>query len=601
MSQVSPRQDSNNDQRMARALQAIEKLQAKLVASESAKTEPIAIVGLGCRFPGADGPEAFWQLLAEGQDAVTPVPADRWDADAYYDPNPDTPGKIVTRQGGFVDYLKDFDAPFFGISPREAASLDPQQRLMLEVSWEAMEHGGLVPARWAKRPVGVFVGSSSHDYSQHLSNRSADEIDAYLATGNAHSVAAGRLSYTLGFTGPSLVVDTACSSSLVAVHLACQSLRNQECEVALAGGVNRILAPEFSINFSKAHMLAPDGRCKTFDAAADGFSRGEGCGVVVLKRLSDAVEQGDSILALVRGSAVNQDGRSSGLTVPNGPSQQAVIRQALTAGKLVPEQIDYIEAHGTGTALGDPIEVGALGAVFADSHSRQNPLKLGSVKTNVGHLEAAAGIAGLIKVVLSMQQEMLPPHLHFQQPSPHINWETLPVQVVDRLSDWTLENEKNSRFAGVSSFGFSGTNAHVILESAPATVPKDSPETPPETDQSHLLTLSAKDPEALKALAERYVKQLGRTDTRIVDLCWSAWTSRSHHPYRLAITTDSLADVSTQLKHFLQGSSQVKRTKPRRPKIAFLFTGQGAQYVDMGRQLYEREPIFRQTLDCCEA
>ncbi|MEO0540609.1 MAG: SDR family NAD(P)-dependent oxidoreductase, partial [Cyanobacteria bacterium P01_A01_bin.105] len=596
-------ESNNNDQRMARALQAIEKLQAKLVASETAKTEPIAIVGLGCRFPGANGPEAFWKLLVNGQDAISRVPIDRWDANAYYDPDPDTPGKIVTREGGFVDYLKDFDAPFFGISPREAASLDPQQRLMLEVSWEAMEHAGLVPAQWIKRPVGVFVGISSHDYSQYLSTRSTDEIDAYLATGNAHSVAAGRLSYTLGFTGPSLVVDTACSSSLVALHLACQSLRNQECEVALAGGVNRILAPEFSINFSKAHMLAPDGRCKTFDAAADGFSRGEGCGVVVLKRLSDALERGDSILALVRGSAVNQDGRSSGLTVPNGPSQQAVIRRALAAGNVKPEQIDYIEAHGTGTALGDPIEVGALGAVFADSHTHQNPLKLGSVKTNVGHLEAAAGIAGLIKVVLSMQHKVLPPHLHFHQPSPHIDWSSLPVKVVDRLSDWNLDDQETSRFAGVSSFGFSGTNAHVVLASAPsqAISSEDSPEYKSGKTVSHLLTLSAKGPEALKALAEQYVDQLKQTNASLQDLCWSTWALRSHHPYRLAIATDSLTDASIQLTDFLQQSPPVERARSRHPKITFLFTGQGAQYIDMGRQLYDSEPLFRQTLDRCES
>ena len=351
--QQNATQEVTNNQRMARALQAIEKLQGKLSDVEAAKTEPIAIVGMGCRFPGgASSPADFWRLLHEGRDAITQVPSDRWDADAYYDSDASTPGKIVTRNGGFVENLQDFDADFFGISPREAVSLDPQQRLLLEVSWEAMEHGGMVPDEWSGRPVGIFAGVSSNDYSQYLAERSETEIDAYLATGNSHSVIAGRLSYTLGFTGPSLSVDTACSSSLVAVHLACQSLRNQECEVALAGGVNRILAPEFSINFSKAHMRSPDGRCKTFDASADGFARGEGCGVVVLKRLSDALAQGDNVLALVRGSAVNQDGRSGGLTVPNGPSQQNVIRQALANANVKPEQVGYIEAHGTGTALG---------------------------------------------------------------------------------------------------------------------------------------------------------------------------------------------------------------------------------------------------------
>ena len=590
--------NQNNDQRMVRALQAIEKLQAKLTALETARTEPIAIVGMGCRFPGkVNSPDAFWQLLADGTDAIGQVPADRWDADAYYASDPTDPGKIVTRQGGFIGHLQDFDADFFGISPREATSIDPQQRLLLEVSWEAMEHGGMVPEQWASHPVGVFVGISSHDYSQHLSKRSETEIDAYLATGNAHSVAAGRLSYSLGFTGPSLVVDTACSSSLVAVHLACQSLRNQECEVALAGGVNRILAPEFSINFSKAHMLAPDGRCKAFAAAADGFARGEGCGVVVLKRLADAVAQGDSILAVVRGSAVNQDGRSSGLTVPNGPSQQSVIRQALARAGVKAEQISYIEAHGTGTSLGDPIEVGALGAVFGQSHSRQQPLYIGSVKTNIGHLEAAAGMAGLIKVVLAMQHERLPAHLHFHRPSPHIDWDMLPVEVTAQGIPWT--DQAQSRCAGVSSFGFSGTNAHVIVESV---APAAASIKPRVADSPHLLMLSAKDPAALRELAGRYAERLTHADVDLYDMCWSAWALRSHHPHRLAIIPKSSADAQTQLNEFAHGQAAqaiTGRAKQRPPKIAFLFTGQGSQYINMGRQLYESEPIFQETIDHC--
>ncbi|MEL6880506.1 MAG: beta-ketoacyl synthase N-terminal-like domain-containing protein, partial [Cyanobacteria bacterium J06607_10] len=598
---------SAEQQRMARALQAIEKLQAKLSASEATRTEAIAIVGMGCRFPGgANNPQQFWQLLSEGRDAISSVPSDRWNAEAYYDPNPDAPGKIVTRNGGFVDNLQDFDAAFFNLSPREAASLDPQQRLLLEVSWEATEQGGMVPSAWAARPVGVFIGMSSQDYSQYLSARDETAIDAYLATGNSHSAAAGRLSYTLGFTGPSLVVDTACSSSLVSLHLACQSLRNQECEVALAGGVNRILAPEYSINFSKAHMLAPDGRCKTFDASADGFARAEGCGVVVLKRLSDAVANRDNILALIRGSAVNQDGRSGGLTVPNGPAQQAVIRQALTNANVSPKQISYVEAHGTGTSLGDPIEARALGAVFEKGHSQQQPLNVGSVKTNIGHLEAAAGIAGVIKVVLAMQHNQLPAHLHFQQPSPHIDWESLPLQVTQQSAAWTPFANDAALFAGVSSFGFSGTNAHVVLESAPDSSQLDSAQTDDSAADGvtpQMLVLSAKDERALVALARQYQQKLSEPDLDFQDLCWSAWSMRSHFSHRLSITANSAVDASRQLRAFASGEPSsaiaVDTAANRPPKVAFLFTGQGAQYEHMGQVLYETEPVFRQTIDRC--
>ncbi|MEM9137346.1 MAG: type I polyketide synthase, partial [Cyanobacteria bacterium P01_F01_bin.42] len=582
--------EMTNQQRMAKALQAIEVLQTKL--NQAKNDEPVAVVGLGCRFPGgANSPDEFWQLLEDERDAISTVPSDRWDADAYYSDKPTTPGKTITREGGFVDQLQEFDPAFFNISPREAISLDPQQRLLLEVSWEALEHGNQVPSDWSDRPVGVFVGISSNDYSQMLLMRPQSEIDAYLATGNSHSTASGRLSYCLGFTGPSLAVDTACSSSLVAVHLACLSLRNHECEMAIAGGVNRILLPDFSINFSQARMLAPDGRCKAFDARANGFGRGEGCGAIVLKRLSDAEKAGDNILAVIRGSAVNQDGRSGGLTVPNGPSQQSVVRKALEQAQIKPDQVSYIEAHGTGTELGDPIEVGALTAVFG--RERENPLQLGSVKTNIGHLESAAGIAGIIKVILSMRHQRLPAQLHFQQPNPHIDWADS-IEVTQNSRPWPAK----SQTAGVSSFGFSGTNAHVVLTSY--TNESEPEETPPPLPH-HLLTLSAKSPMALTELATRYQQKVQNTsELELANLAWSSRNLRSHFAYRAAIPVSNSVEVLDYLKDLAAGREYALQGAAEKPgKIAFLFTGQGAQYVNMGRELYQTSPVFKQALDQC--
>jgi len=391
------------------ALLTLRRLRARVDELEAARHEPIAVVGLGCRFPGADGPEAFWALLRDGVDAVSEVPADRWDVDAYYDPDPEAPGKMSTRFGAFLQGIDRFDPQMFGISPREAINMDPQQRLILEVAWEALEHAGIAPDGLAGTDTAVFVGSSTHDYGfMHIRYGEPSKFDAYFGTGNAPNAIAGRVSYTLGLQGPSVALDTACSSSLVAIHLACQSLRAGECRLALAGGVNVILVPEITINFSRARMMAPDGRCKTFDAAADGYVRGEGAGMVALKRLSDAVADNSRILAVIRGSAINQDGRSGGFTAPNELAQQAVIRRALASARLVPGDVTYVEAHGTGTALGDPIEVQALAAVLGAGRAANQPLYLGSVKTNFGHLEAAAGIAGLIKVVLALQHRAIP-------------------------------------------------------------------------------------------------------------------------------------------------------------------------------------------------
>ncbi|HEX7843987.1 MAG TPA: beta-ketoacyl synthase N-terminal-like domain-containing protein, partial [Kofleriaceae bacterium] len=427
-------------------------------------TEPIAVVGMSCRFPGASDPHAFWSLLRGGGDAIREVPSERWDLERWYAPEPGRPGKMQSRWGGFLDDIDRFDAAFFGISPREAEEMDPQQRLVLEVAWEALERAGLAPERLLGSEAGVFLGlMNTNDYAAR--KRLHDDparIRAHHGTGIATSIAAGRLAYLLGSTGPAMAIDTACSSSLVAIHQAMRSLRSGECRLALVGGVNAILSPEITVAYSQAGMLSPTGRCRTFDASADGYVRSEGCGMLVLERLSDAVAGGRAVLAVLAGSAVNHDGRSSGLTAPNGNAQCAVIRAALQDAGLLPADVDYVEAHGTGTRLGDPIELHALAAVFGD---RPRPLLVGSVKTNIGHLEAAAGVAGLMKVILALQHREIPPHLHLREHNPLLSAELARIGIPTRRTTWT---KTGRRVAGVSSFGFSGSNAHVIVAEAPA-------------------------------------------------------------------------------------------------------------------------------------
>ncbi|MEP5769738.1 SDR family NAD(P)-dependent oxidoreductase [Nisaea sp.] len=505
----------------------------------------IAILSLGCRIPGGvNDPEAFWTLLKNGVDAITEIPGNRWDVDRYYSADPEAPGTIQTRYGGFIDNIDLFDPGFFGISPREATHLDPQQRLLLEVCWEVLERAGIPPSSLEGSQTGVFVGISTNDYLHRL-NRTPDRIDAYLGTGNALSVAANRLSFLLGLEGPSLAIDTACSSSLVALHQACMSLRSGESDLAIGGGVNLLLDPTVSINHSRARMLAPDGRCKAFSAEADGFVRSEGCGLVLLKRLSDAVRDGDRIMAVIRGMAVNQDGRTSGLTVPNGPAQERVIRRALNQAGLVPEQIDYVEAHGTGTALGDPIEAGALDAVFGRK-GRDRPLTIGSVKSNIGHLESAAGVAGLQKVVLSLNHGAVPPSLHSSNRNPTIDWARIGLRLPEGTEPWPTSG--TVRRAGVSSFGFGGTNAHLIVEQAPDPAPRQVPEF-----SRYLLPLSAKSRPALRQLARRVLDTLNESLAPLADLCFTAACGRDHFPHRLALLGSDKPALISALKNWLKG------------------------------------------------
>lgn len=520
----------------------VKRLSQKLDALERIQNEPIAIVGMSCRFPGkSNSPEMYWNLLSQGLDGISEVPKERWDIDAYYDPDPDAPGKMSTRKGGFIDDVDLFDAEFFNISPREARVMDPQQRLLLEITWEALERAGIAPATLKNTPSGVFIGALVNEYIDFVKSAGFDRYETYTALGSEMSALNGRISYALGLLGPSMTLDTACSSSLVSIHLACTSLRRGECNLAIAGGVNLTLSPGGYIMLSRAKMLAPDGHCKTFDARGDGYARGEGAGIVILKRLSDAERDGDNILAVIKATCVNQDGPSASLTVPNRVAQAELIKQALEQAKLKPTDISYVELHGTGTELGDPIEVGALQDTYGKDRDQQDVLLVGSAKSNIGHLEAAAGIAAVIKVVLALTHEKLPPNISFKELNPKIHLDQIPAEIVLSLTDW-----KTNQRAGVSSFGFTGTNAHMIIEKAPLRVEPESKDGVIPT--FFLFLLSARTEEALDRLMKRYQDFLSSTKELIANICYTANTGRNHQKYRAAFIAQNNEDLLKKIQ-----------------------------------------------------
>ena len=562
---------------------------------------PIAIVGIGCRFPGGvTDVESFWRLLSEGRDAITAIPPDRMDIGHFFDPQAATPGRMTTRCGGFLERIDEFDAEFFGISPREAECIDPQQRLLLETAWEALEDAGQDVSKLDGTPTGVFIGQWTSDFEGRVFT-DPDALDFCTTQGSGRYATSGRISYALGLRGPSLTIDTACSSSLVAVHLAVRSIRVGESQVALAGGANIILQPHINIAYSQVRMMAADGRCKFGDASGDGYVRSEGVGLIVLKSLDRALADGDRIYATVRGSAVNNDGRSSGsMGRPSRTGQEELLRSAYRDAGLPAERVDYVEAHGTGTRVGDPVELGALSAVLGKARAPERCLSVGSVKTNIGHTEAAAGIAGLIKAALALHHNLIPASLHLRTPNPAIPWDDAPVVIPRAGTPWPSVDKP--RIAGVSAYGISGTNAHVVLEEAPPNAAASPGAV--ATRSLALLPVSARGPEALQALAAQFAELL-ETDTGpdLHEVCWSAVTRRTPLTHRAVFVAADRAAMSADLRHFAEGAAAAAQgiaDGDDKRKICFVFPGQGAQFAGMGRQLAAQEPVFLNVLKRCD-